>query len=174
MKSLLMLVLLLSVQGARASEYRDDLTGQEAFILFHKTMKQLATDIQVWIPQSQSQVSKSRSSVAGKACVQTNNPKSCEVAIHELATASVVPIRDRFIYKLAEDLKTKYQFDVQTGLRIFQLNSALRFLAKPEVYNGVPAPKSFNHNTYKSFVADIEGFLEQKNIDLKKALPMIH
>jgi hypothetical protein len=173
MKLLLVLILVTAVQGAQASEYRDDLNGPEALALFRKSLEILKTDIQDWIPRSHTLVSKSKSSGTGKACLQTGNPKACEIAIRELAPASLVPIRDRFIFKLAQDLKTKYRFDVTTGMKVFQLNSALRFLAKSEIYNGVPAPKLSTRTTYKSYVANIEGFLAQKNIDLKKAIPML-
>jgi hypothetical protein len=172
MKYILGLCLIFSCQFAAASE--PDLSGPEALALFHRLVFQMKIDQKAWLNSSRSEITKIRkSSALKKMCLNGRDPKKCELAIREAFPASVFVIREPKIFQLDEDLKTKYEFDVETGMRVFQLSTGLRWMARKDHYNGVVAPKEANRKTYARFLDAIESFHKKKSLELRKADPMI-
>ncbi|MFS4457853.1 hypothetical protein [Bdellovibrio sp. HCB2-146] len=151
-----------------------DLSGPEAFALFHRMVFELKVDSQKWLAKSRDELAKVRkNSVSGKNCQRKNDEAICQQAIKEVLYFSVLPVRDPFIFQLDKDLKTKYSFDVETGMRIFQLSTALRWIAREDIYNGVPAPKKATARSYAQFLKQIHAFHENKALEIRKAAPMI-
>lgn len=151
-----------------------DLSGPEAFALFHRMVFELKVDSQKWLARSRDELVKIRNnSVAGKHCQRKSDETSCSQAIKEVLYFSVLPVRDPAIFQLDRDLKTKYSFDVETGMKIFRLSTALRWIARDDIYNGVPAPKKASARSYTQFLKQIEAFHKNKALEVRKAAPMI-
>ncbi|MNL03399.1 hypothetical protein D3C87_1239360 [compost metagenome] len=162
----------MSCQFASASE--PDLSGPEAFALFHRSVFQMKIDLKAWLQNSRAGIVKIQKSSALKTqCLKGHDPKKCELAIQEAYAFSVFVVRDPKIFQLDKDLKTKYKFDVETGMKVFQLSTGLRWMAREDVYNGVVAPKEANRKTYARFLTHIEEFHKNKSLELRKAEPMI-
>lgn len=171
MKYILSLCLLLGCQFASAEP---ELSGPEAFALFHRSVFQMKVDLKAWLHNSRLEIAKiQKSSALNTLCLKGRDPRNCELAIQEAYAYSVFVVRDPKIFKLDEDLKTKYKFDVETGMRVFQLSTGLRWMARKDVYNGVVAPKEANRKTYARFLAHIVEFHKNKALELRKAEPMI-
>lgn len=174
MKYVLSLCLLMGCQFAFASEFSRQLSGPEAFALFHRSVFQMKMDQKAWLNNSRLGVAKIRkSSALNSMCLKGRDPKKCQLAIQEVHDFSVFVVRDRQIFQLDEDLKTKYKFDVETGMKVFQLSTGLRWMARKDVYNGVVAPKEANRKSYARFLTQIEEFHKNKTLELRKAEPMI-
>ncbi len=172
MKLILSLCLILS--GPFAAAATKDLSGPEAAALFHVSVYQVKVDLKAWLANSRQEVEKIRkSSPLSRQCLQGQDTKKCEQAIQEVTPYSVFRVRDPQIFQLDTDLKTKYKLDIETGMRVFQLSTGLRWMARPDVYNGVVAPKQANRKTYSRFLADIDQFHKNKSLELRKAEPMI-
>lgn len=151
-----------------------DLSGPEAFALFHRLVFELKVDSQKWLARSRDELVKIRNtSAAGKNCQRKSDEASCSQAIKEVLYFSVLPVRDPAVFQLDKDLKTKYSFDVETGMKIFQLSTALRWIAREDIYNGVPAPKKATARTYAQFLKQIHSFHQNKALEIRKAAPMI-
>ena len=151
-----------------------DLSGAEAFALFHRLVFQMKVDQKAWLASSRAELAKIRkSSALNNMCLNGRDPKKCELAVQEVLPASAFTIRDPQVFQLDVDLKTKYKLDVESGMRVFQLSTGLRWMARKDVYNGVAAPKEANRKTYMQFLNAIENFHKNKLLELRKADPMI-
>jgi hypothetical protein len=176
MKYFLSLCLIIGCQVAAASESElsRQMSGQEAFALFHRSVFQMKLDLKAFLHNGRNEIAKIRkSSALNSMCLKGRDSKKCELALLEAAPYSVFVVQDRNIFQLDEDLKTKYKFDVETGMRVFQLSTGLRWMARKDVYNGVPVPKEANRKTYARFLTQIEEFHKLKSLELRKAEPMI-
>lgn len=159
--------------GPLALAKSGQLSGPEAFELYHRMVFQMKGDLKNWLVNSQSDLAKLRKSSLHTLCVKGRDSKNCEKAIQAALPVSVFVVRDARVFQLDQDLKTKYDFDVETGMRIFQLSTGLRWMARKDVYNGVRAPRTANRGTYEAFLRDIERFHNTKTLEHRKAAPMI-
>lgn len=162
----------MSYSSAFASQ--PDLSGPEAFALFHRSVYQMKVDLKAFLQKGRTDIAKIRkSSKLGSLCLKGRDPKNCELAIQEAFPYSVFMNFDRKIFQLDQDLKTKYKFDVETGMRVFQLSTGLRWMARKDVYNGAPVPREANRKTYARFLSAIEAYHKTKTLEVRKAEPMI-
>jgi hypothetical protein len=180
MKYILSLCLMMGCQFAFASEpdssalQGQELSGPEAFALFHRSVFQMKNDMKAFLSHSRVEIAKIRkSSKLGTLCLKGRDASNCELAIQEAFPYSVFTAFDRNIFQLDQDLKTKYKFDLETGMKVFQLSTGLRWLARKDVYTGAPAPKEANRKTYARFLSQIEEFHKNKSLDVRKGEPMI-
>lgn len=168
-----MLALCIFAAAPLAMAKSGQLSGPEAFALFHRSVFQMKLDLKAWLHESPKQLAAARKTAVHTLCLKGRDSKNCELAIKQVMPASVFFVREPRVFQLDQDLKTKYEFDVETGMRIFQLSTALRWMARKDVYNGVPAPRSANRKTYEGFLRQIESFHKNKALELRKAEPMI-
>ncbi|MNS68546.1 hypothetical protein D3C72_1018300 [compost metagenome] len=169
MRAFLAIIFLCSFHFAGADE--KDLSAKEALQLFHLSVLDVKSDLKDWLTVSKKAVADlKKKSPNAEECRQTEDTEVCEKAILELVNYSRFELKDDSIFELEKDLKTKYKFEMKDGMKVFQLSTALRWMVKRDILNGVPLPKENNYRKgLRPFVAAIEEFHKEKSVELIKA-----